>query len=167
MNKQNREMKKYIIIFIVTLAIGASGFAQLGIPVSQFSGNQLVFNPAYAGIHEALTINLSVHKSWLQLPGSPLLVNLNGHTAFDDPSHAGGWVFQNEQHGPLTMSSFLGSYAYKWIFDRNNIISFGLQAGALVRSVNWARIEQVPDPTDPGYKEGRTFSAKFDANVGV
>ena len=161
-------MKTKTIIFAIALMIGARCFAQLGTPLHQFTGNQIAYNPAYAGVYDLLAINLTVHKSWVQLPGSPRLVNFNGHAPFRNQRHAMGFVYQNDSWGPLQGNFVLGNYSYKMYFDRS-ILSFGVQAGAMIHQTNWNKFspEDIEDWEDPTLKKGRINEAKFDANFGV
>ena len=161
-------MKKIIIVFTLTVVVTTTGFAQLGTPMSQFSGNQMVYNPGYSGIYDVLSLNLTVHKSWVGIPGSPQLISLNGHAPFKRSRHALGGVFQSEGWGPLTGNFVHGNYSCK-MYLRNGILSLGLQAGALHHVVDWdiVRAGHVKDPDDPALGYGREANLRFDANVGI
>jgi len=164
--KKSNIMKKQLFIVLIFAIFSVKGFAQIGTPLSQFSGNQIVFNPGYAGIYDLLSVNLTVHKSWIQIPGSPQLVNLNAHAPFRNHKHAGGLIYQNEQWGPLQGNFALANYAYKMYF-RRSILSLGVQAGVMVHTINWNKIHQVTNPEDPTLGQGRVNEAKFDASVGA
>jgi type IX secretion system PorP/SprF family membrane protein len=162
-------MKKIITTTAICLAVGASGFAQLGTPLSQFSGNQIAFNPGYAGIYEMLTLNLSVRKSWVQVPGSPSIISFNGHAPFSNERHSLGWVYRREEFGPLTENSGYGNYAFK-VYMKQGILNFGVQAGFVNQSVIWTKVKPVDDPSDVLYdpdNTGRSNSTKFDAGTGI
>jgi type IX secretion system PorP/SprF family membrane protein len=160
-------MKKIITLFIVTTVVGITGYAQLGTPLSQFSGNQMVYNPGYAGIYDLVSINLSVHKSWFGFKDSPQMINLNGHSPFSNQKHAWGWVFQNDSWGPLTGSFIHGNYSYK-MYLHNGVLSLGFQGGCMVHTVNWDAVEYVENPEeDPFFEGGRTHEIEFDASVGI
>jgi len=158
-------MKK-ILITAILVAISMTGFAQLGTPMSQFSGNQIAYNPAYAGIYDMLSLNLTTHKSWVRIPGAPQLVNFNGHAPFRNQRHALGFVYQNEQWGPLHGNFALANYSYKMYFERS-ILSFGVQAGVMAHTVDWNRIDFVTSEHDPVLGQGRETDAKFDINAGI
>jgi type IX secretion system PorP/SprF family membrane protein len=161
-------MKHKIIISIAIIALGAKGFSQQGTPLSQFSSNQIVYNPGYAGLAEVLSLNLAIHQSWIKIPGAPRVVNLNGHAPFGfDEKQAWGWVFQNEAMGPLQENSVYANYAYK-VYLGKGALNFGLQAGILLQTVNWDEVrEHVGSDNDPTLGTGRQHTAKFDANVGI
>jgi type IX secretion system PorP/SprF family membrane protein len=159
-------MKKILIFVMATFLIKGFGFAQLGTPLSQFSGNQMVYNPGYIGIYDLLSINASVHQSWTGMQGAPFMLNLNGHAPFKNQKHAWGWTLQNEKWGPLQGNFALVNYAHK-IYLRNGVLNLGLQAGVLIHTTDWDKIDYVEDWTDPTLGQGRMNDVKFDANIGA
>ena len=159
-------MKSHLIILVIALTTSGTCFAQLGTPIVQYSGNQLVYNPAYAGIHNTFSVNLSARHSWLGFPGAPRIINFNGHAPFRDQRHAYGWMFQHDKLGNLSSNSLLGNYAHK-INLNNGILSLGLQAGVLHRGVDWTKIDCVDDWDDPVLQTGYKHHVNFDANFGV
>jgi len=159
-------MKTRIFILLIIAAFSTKGFAQLGTPLSQFSGNQLLFNPAYAGVYEMLTMNLSLRQQWTQLPGAPRILNFNGHSLVGKSRQALGLAYTREEYGPIVGNYVYGNYSYR-IYTRNGALNFGLQAGILNNVIDWNKFKDgVEDPTDPGWMEDRT-TTRFDANVGV
>jgi type IX secretion system PorP/SprF family membrane protein len=155
------------IIIVITILLGSTTtYAQLGTPLAQYSGNQMVYNPAYAGIYDMLSINTSVRKLWIGLPGSPSLISLNGHMPFSNQRHAMGLVFQREQWGALTAHYGYVNYAHKMYFDRS-LLNFGVQAGFLNNITDWDLIEYVRDWDDPALGQGKTSGTHFDVNAGV
>lgn len=160
-------MKKLGITFVLWVFGAVAGYSQLGTPMLQYSGNQLAYNPGYAGIYDLLAVNLTVHQSWIQLPGAPSMINFNGHAPFRNTKNSWGWTYQREQWGPLTGNFAYGNYAYK-IYLRNSVVSLGIQAGFFNHTVNWDKIDYVEDYTDPGWEGyGRTGTTRFDVNVGA
>jgi type IX secretion system PorP/SprF family membrane protein len=159
-------MKKHIIILFTTLVISGTGFAQWGTPMSQFSGNQIAYNPGYAGIYDILAMNLTVHQSWIRMPGAPFLLNANVHAPFGIRSqHAWGALIQSEKWGPLSGNSVMGNYAHKILLGNNRMLNFGVQAGVMIHTVDWDLLVEHTD--DPHLREGRTSEGKFDVNAGV
>jgi len=146
--------------------VGSYGFAQLGTPLMQYSGNQLVFNPACAGLGDALAINMSVRKQWVQIPGSPSLVSLNAHMPTENLRHGLGVVIQREDWGPMSGNFGYLNYAYKMQIY-GNVLSLGLQAGFYNSVVDWTKIEHAPDPNDPTLRYRRQSNTNFDVNFGL
>jgi len=163
--KIKNQMKKYPLI-LAFLAATAIANAQLGTPLAQYSGNQLIYNPGYAGVHDLFSANLSVRKLWVGLPGSPSLISLNAHAPFESQQNALGFVFQQERWGPMVGNIAHTTYAHK-INLKENILSLGLQAGILNNVIDWDRIDHVMDEDDPGLGEARTKTTTLDVNFGA
>jgi len=134
--------------------------------LSQYSGNQLLFNPACAGLGNVLVANLSIRKQWVQIPQSPSLISLNVHAPTRRHRHALGLVFQREEWGPMSGNFAYANYAYK-MYIYGNILSLGLQAGFYNNVLDWDRIEHFKHPDDPTRRYGRHSSTNLDVNVGL
>ena len=74
---KNKSVKQFISgLFIGILMIMAlSVNAQITSIQSVFFQNQYLINPAMAGIDTGLNLNMSYHKQWLDVPGSPRLTS--------------------------------------------------------------------------------------------
>jgi type IX secretion system PorP/SprF family membrane protein len=160
-------MKNKILILFTILTISSTSFAQLGTPMSQFSGNQIAWNPGFAGVYDVLSVNLTVHQSWMKIPNAPFMLNFNGHAPFQTRNSAWGWVIQSEKWGPLQGNFIMGNFAHKVYLRNNRILSFGVQAGTMIHTVDWDKLGYIKDPEDPSLGRGRESEAKFDANAGV
>ena len=158
-------MKKLLIIAFF-LAVASICHAQLGTPMAQYSGNQVIYNPGYSGIYDLLALNLSIRKTWVGLPGSPSLISANGHAPFKNQRNSLGFIFQREQWGPLFGNFCYANYAHK-IYFKNSLLSLGVQAGFINSVTDWDMIDYVTHENDPGLGEGRTSNTSFDLNVGV
>jgi type IX secretion system PorP/SprF family membrane protein len=148
------------------MVVANVGFAQLGVPLTQFSSNPMIFNPACAGLEDAFSVNLSARKQWMGLPTSPSLVNFDGHAPFENNRHSWGTILQHETWGPMTGSFVYGNYTYKLYFDESSL-SFGVQAGVFHSTLNWNKIEHIKNPEDPLFQKGLEQHTKFDVNVGA
>ena len=157
-------MKK--LLFILSLLTATATYGQLSTPLSQYSGNQLLFNPAVAGLGDALAVNLSARRQWVQLPGAPSLLSLNAHLPMRNLRHGLGMVIQREEWGPMVGNFVYLNYSHH-IQIHGNILSLGIQAGLYNNVINWNRIEHVRDPNDPTLGQGREGHTNFDANLGI
>jgi len=159
-------MKKQIFILIYIVIFSAKSFAQLGTPLAQYSGNQLMFNPACAGLGDVLAVNMSIRKQWVQIPGAPSLISLNAHMPTENLKHGLGAVLQREDWGPMSGTFGYANYAYK-MHIHGNVLSLGLQAGFYNSVVDWTKIEHAPDPGDPTLRFRREAKTNFDVNIGA
>jgi len=157
---------KRVILQITLMIVGSCAFAQLGTPMLQYYGNQMVSNPAYAGKHDALSATLSVRKQWFQIPGSPMLVSLNAHQPFKGSRHAWGGIIQNESHGALNHIVGYANYAY-YLWLGKAELRLGLQAGLQNHTVNWGKIEHIKDDDDPFFGTRPSNRTNFNVNVGA
>ncbi len=157
--------KKTYILTVLIFAFSVTVFGQSGTLLSQYSSNQIVYNPGYAGMFDRLCVNLSVHQTWVGLPGAPRLINFNGHAPFDK-KHSWGWSYQHEKWGNLKENLLYGNYAYK-VYMGQGVLNLGVQVGVFNRQVDWDALEHVPDPNDPSLRKGKTSTACLDANVGA
>jgi type IX secretion system PorP/SprF family membrane protein len=142
--------------------------AQHGTPMVQYSGNQIVYNPGYAGIYDLFSANLGIRQTWFGIRQAPSLITFNGHAPFNNQQHALGFVFQREQQGPLIGNYGYANYAHKVNFGES-MLSLGLQAGFFNSVIDWTLIgrENVTDPEDPGLGDGRTSITNLDVNFGA
>ncbi|MDR2907291.1 MAG: PorP/SprF family type IX secretion system membrane protein [Bacteroidales bacterium] len=159
-------MKKLSIIMAIVFAGSGLAFGQMGTPLSQYSGNQLAYNPGFTGIYDLLAANLSVRQSWMGLEGAPKIININAHAPLRGGQHSWGGSYQMEEYGNITENLILGSYAYKLFFEES-VLSLGLHAGISHYLVDWDAIEYVSDWTDPTLKKGRLSNINFDASFGL
>jgi type IX secretion system PorP/SprF family membrane protein len=160
-----KNMKKQSLILIIAFFCVKS-FAQLGMPMVQYSGNQLLFNPACIGFDDVLAVNLSVRKQWIQLPGSPSLINFNAHMPTKNHKHALGVILQREEWGPLAGNFGYANYAYKVYFSKH-VLSLGLQAGFYNSVLDWTKIEHIKDPNDPTLRKDQQSNTNLDVNFGM
>lgn len=159
-------MKKYIISLIFLLVAGTAK-TQTATPLAQYAGNQIIYNPGFAGTQDLFSANLSVKKLWVGIPNSPSLISLNAHAPFQNLRNALGFVYQREEWGPQVLHTTNVTYAYKVHLSTTSFLSLGVQAGILHASTDWDMVDFVKDEGDPGHGEGKTSAAGFDANFGA
>jgi type IX secretion system PorP/SprF family membrane protein len=96
------------------------------ITIYQF--NQLMLNPAYAGLNPNLSTSLHSRVQWLGIAGAPVTNILSGHASMNkNKVGAGAWL-SYDQFGVYNNTEFYSSYSYKIRFDEWQL-SMGLQAG--------------------------------------
>ena len=155
---------RHVILISTLLFASVCTFAQLGTPLTQYSSNQMLYNPATIGMSDALAVNISMRKQWIQIPGSPTLASLSVHAPTKDLDHALGVMIQREEWGPMAGNFGYLNYAYKMhIYE--NTLSLGLQAGVFNSVVDWNKVD-AKDP-DQTMGKGRDPKTNFDVNVGL
>lgn len=119
-------MKRLLTILLLVSVFALNAQQDPLITIYQF--NQLMFNPAYAGMHTNMSASLHTRAQWVGIEGSPVTNILSGHTAmYKNKVGAGAWL-SYDQFGLYRNSEFFSAYSYKIKFDDWQL-SMGLQAG--------------------------------------
>jgi type IX secretion system PorP/SprF family membrane protein len=143
--------KNYILLFLLMIVSRAIVYAQSPV-FSQYYATSLYLNPALSGLEKDIYMGMNYRSQWSNL-GLPFntfqfsfikpLVKPGIHV-----KHLGGLgaSFLNDVAGPnkeFTTQSVMLSGAYNFHLTRygNNILSVGLQAGAMQQRVNYDKLE--------------------------
>ena len=65
-------------LFGVQNSVGQSDFLS-----SQYMNSQLMINPAYAGVRNALNVNVLSRQQWMGLKDAPSTYTISAHTPFN------------------------------------------------------------------------------------
>ncbi|MES2703810.1 MAG: type IX secretion system membrane protein PorP/SprF [Bacteroidota bacterium] len=119
---------------------------------TMFMYNKLLYNPAYTGSRDVLSVNGLYRKQWTDMPGAPQTVNLSvdaplGSYMKTFRKLAAGISITNEKQGVERNSSLRGYYAYR-LQLKHSVLSLGLSAGANLYSANYTLLNpyQQNDP---------------------
>lgn len=144
-------MKK-IKFFISIMTLSVAVFAQQSEQYTQYSFNNLSYNPAYMGTTKCLSFKAGTRLQWVGFEGAP-------RTTFASVNHTFGrkhfknkgkhglgiYVEQDEVHITTRTYAKIG-YAYHKKFTRKLTVGFGVFAGVQQYAVNTAFAENNPDP---------------------
>ncbi|MGB1217864.1 MAG: PorP/SprF family type IX secretion system membrane protein, partial [Saprospiraceae bacterium] len=160
------------ILFLLT---GVQASAQTDAMFTKYMFNSLVFNPAYAGSKEHMSIGLLHRSQWFGVNGSPHTQTFTLHTPFKkhDRLAIGGSLI-NETVGTTKSTTANLSYAYRIRMGQGNklkTLSVGLQGGMtnwradlrnleIYDGVDEAFGEQAPSYWLPNFGFGLHFYAK-------
>lgn len=138
-----------LIWFSVSVAMG-----QQDPMFTNYQFNSLVFNPAYAGSNEHLTVNLIHRQQWLGFEGAPVTQSLIAHTPLKSERVGVGLSLVNDKIGPTGTFNMAGSYAYRMQVGKkkNMKLSFGLQASVANWHGDWLDVT-VEQGTDPAFQQ--------------
>ena len=115
-----------IIVTIVLLLVALGVFAQIEPVYQQYQFNQLLFNPAYAGLQERMSFSLNSRYQWAGLEGAPMTNTLSGYTSVGQSAGFGA-VLVDDRLGIRRNTDFTVSGAY-FINYGVSRIGMGLQA---------------------------------------
>ena len=159
-------MKK-LLTLLIALMIATTLKAQTATPLAQYAGNQLIYNPGFAGVYDLFSVNLSMKRLWMGIPNSPSLISFNMHMPFQSLRNAIGFTYQRETVGPQFIHTVNVTYAHKVFLGPTTFLSFGVQAGLLQSVTDWNMVDFVQDPHDPFYGDGRQRTNNADVNLGI
>ena len=95
---------------------------------SHYSFNGLAINPAYAGSHEMLSVNLSHRSQWMGFEGAPSYNVFAVHSPLKKTSMGLGLLVMNESIGLRKYTGFYLNYAHRITIGRGKL-AMGLKAG--------------------------------------
>lgn len=143
------------LLFLIFTFLGGSMSqlsAQTAPQYTQFFFNKLLFNPAYAGAKEVLSLSAQYRHQWSGLDGAPQTGTLSAHLPFFHNRCGMGISVTNDRIGLLHSNSLTMAYAYRIPFKkRRSTLSFGIQGIFQTDQFNWnnAELLEVQDDVIP------------------
>ena len=178
-------MKKILtILFIITLTIFSAKSQQEPV-FSQYTMNQFLINPAYAGSEGYTSFNLTARQQWLGFENAPMTQAISGQTRIMKTSYVsksrsvkkrikrrrpsgkiglGGYLY-NDQNGPIGRTGLEISYAYH-LFINDGQLSLGMSLSAYQFRINTSEL-QTSEGYDPLIDEARESMFIPDGSVGI
>ena len=141
---------KYFLFILLLLPMYT--MAQSDQHYSMFMYNKLLYDPAYAGSRDVLSVNGLYRNQWTGIDGAPKVINVSVDGAvgsYMKPFRrvALGFSAGNELTGVETNNNLRAYYAYRIRFA-HSVLSFGLSAGVDLYSAAYSRLtlHQQNDP---------------------
>jgi len=110
-----------------------------------------IFNPAYAGSQEALSITTLSRLQWTGFDGAPRVNAINIHSPISDKNLGLGLTVINDKLGPVNQTSFYGDVSYKLVVSNEASLRLGLRAGGTLFNATLSEL-RVDDQTDPNFQ---------------
>ncbi|MEM1321728.1 MAG: type IX secretion system membrane protein PorP/SprF [Bacteroidota bacterium] len=145
-------MRKTLTLMAVLLCMGSSYVSAQQNPMfTKYMFNSLVFNPAYAGSRDFMSINLLHRTQWWGIPGGPQTQSFSIHSPLANERVGVGLSAVNDVIGPTrSMQAFL-SYAYRIPIGKGKL-SIGIQGGAMNWRADWSEVD-LQDTGDDAFSE--------------
>ncbi|MTI20249.1 type IX secretion system membrane protein PorP/SprF [Fulvivirga sp. RKSG066] len=136
------------ILTILSLLWSFSVVAQQDPLYNQYQFNQLMINPAYAGIYERLSIGLISRVQWAGVDGAPVTNTLTGSTSLLRGKVGAGLTAIYDRFGVNENIEIQAAYAYILDVGVNTRLSMGLQTGLINYKYNYLdlNLEYLDDP---------------------
>lgn len=126
--KYRRKLTKIFFVILVLLFGTLASKAQHEPMFTQYMYNEIFINPAYAGSHEGLAMNMLYRNQWVGLRGSPKTQTFSMHMPVNKKKIGVGFSMMNETIGVSRKFLFNGNFAYRIKMPRS-VLAFGLQGG--------------------------------------
>ncbi len=178
-------MKRILIILCILTLTVFYAKSQQEPTFSQYTMNQYLINPAYAGSEGYTSFNLTARQQWLGFEDAPMTQAISGQTRILKTSYVsksrsvrkrikrrrpsgkvgiGGYLY-NDQNGPIGRTGLEISYAYH-LFINDGQLSLGLSLSAYQFRVNTNDLS-TSEGYDPLIDEARESMFIPDGSVGV
>lgn len=135
---KSRSMKKILSFALVLLSLIA--VAQQDPLYTHYMYNKMAINPAYAGSHEMLSVELLTRFQWVGINGGPRTTSLTAHTSLRNPHIGLGLYSYFDKLGPTVDYGLMGNFTYRVIFDHSKLC-FGVNVGFKYYNINWSLLE--------------------------
>jgi len=142
---------KFFYVSLMAVFCWSNLLAQQDGLLSQYMFNGLAINPAYAGSHEALSLNFLYRNQAIGVDGAPSTITFAAHTPLKNKKIALGLLFARDQFGVTNQNTITAVYAYR-IEINESTLSFGLQAGINSYKVEYSKL-LISQPGDPSFQD--------------
>lgn len=141
-----------ILIIALSLVIFTNVKSQQDPEHTMYRFNGLMFNPAYAGARDALSLSAIYRWQWVNVPGAPQTGSFSIHSPLKNNNIALGLTFVNDRLTVTHTNKLEGNFAYRIpVGKKKDIkISLGISAGVTNLRNNLSSVETT-DPYDPKF----------------
>lgn len=120
-------MKNFFRLLLLFFLV-QSAIAQNAQQFTNYTFNQLTFNPAYTGFDNAIQATALYRTQWTGVNGNPAQISFAAHSPLNFANSNAGIYVMNDMMGAQRVTHFHLSYAYRKTFSFGNI-SLGVSAG--------------------------------------
>jgi type IX secretion system PorP/SprF family membrane protein len=141
-------MKKILCSTLVVIFFVTFSHAQQDPMFTKYMFNTLIYNPAFAGTKDHLSIGLLHRTQWVKLDGAPTTQTLTIHTPLKGKRVAVGGSLLHDDIGISKEVKLNGYYAYHINFKGNSKLSVGVSGGVSNWQADFGDLE-IDNPNDP------------------
>jgi type IX secretion system PorP/SprF family membrane protein len=141
-------MRNTIILLSFLLWVGLLNSNAQNDPLyNQYQFNQLLINPAYAGVNDRMTATWLTRVQWLGIDGAPVTNSASVHTTINATNMALGMMILNDRLGINNNNEVNVMYSYRLNFGETKL-QFGLQGGMINFNYDYSKLtlEYLDDP---------------------
>jgi type IX secretion system PorP/SprF family membrane protein len=161
-------MKKIILLGLALVFISSIGQAQQDPMFTKYMFNTLIFNPAYAGSKDHMSMTLLHRDQWVGLDeGRPTTQTLTIHTPIKGNRIGVGASLLHDDIGPTKDIRLSGYYAYRMSFnDGKSRLSLGVSASVNQFTADWEQLV-LNNTVDPVFATNPENSISPNAGAGI
>lgn len=139
--------RKLIVLFLFGFLLSWNARAQNDPLYNQYQMNQLLINPAYAGVNDRMTATWISRVQWAGVTGAPVTNSASAHTALNWLNMGLGLSVVNDRLGVNNNNEVNVAYSYRIDFGDTKL-QFGLQGGFINFNYDYSRLnlEYLDDP---------------------
>lgn len=156
-------MKKISTLLTLLILTGTVLFGQQEPMFTKYMFNSLIFNPAYAGSKEHMSVGLLHRTQWYEIDGAPTTQTFTLHTPLRNERVGVGFSLINDVIGPSNTVGANVIYAYRIPFGKNMKLSIGLQGGIESYKADFSELN-LENEVDPSFLQP---VSKFLPNFGA
>jgi len=132
-------MKKILASFLGGLLITTALHAQQDPLYNLYQYNQVMINPAYAGLYKDVTLNLIARKQWVGIEGAPL-TNFFSVTSSMGRRMGFGASVVDDRLGINTTQEGQLAFSFKVIESDDHVLAFGVQGGLINYRYDYSKL---------------------------
>lgn len=158
--------KKQLLSVLGFLTLGTAN-AQQDPHYTQYMFNQSVFNPAYAGSKESLSLGALHRQQWAGLEGAPVTSTFFAHSRVGK-SVGIGVSFISDEIGPTKENNVYADISYTVKLAPGHKLALGVKGGMSMQNTSYFDMisTNVPDSNDPAFSEN-TSNSFFNVGAGA
>lgn len=148
------KINRSLVTTALLILCGFKGFSQQDPHYTQYMYNQSIFNPAYAGINESMSIGALYRTQWTGVNGAPKTATAFLHTPV--AKNVGfGVSFINDNIGPVTENTVSGDLSYTLRLGKGHSLALGVKGGVTMQKIGlFSDINHtLPDKNDIAFSE--------------
>tara|TARA_X000001036_G_scaffold220896_1_gene206755 strand:+ start:4355 stop:5287 length:933 start_codon:yes stop_codon:yes gene_type:complete len=124
----NLRVTKYKFSFLIVMLISVNLLSQSNPKLSNYEFSPLIYNPAFAGSDDGLTISSVYSTQWMGFEGAPETQFFAIHSMVKPKIGVGIEIF-NDKIGATKETKLLANFAYKININQDWKMSMGIKAG--------------------------------------
>ncbi|WP_420577126.1 type IX secretion system membrane protein PorP/SprF [Ekhidna sp.] len=136
------------IFYILCMGVALTTFSQQDPLYSQYQFNQLMINPAYAGIYERFSVGAISRFQWAGIDGAPQTNTITANSSLAEGKIGLGAVVLNDRFGVSSNYEIQLATSYNIQFSKEAKLAMGIQGGWIQYTYDFSNVNMdfMDDP---------------------